>query len=154
MTGSYPGRGIGPSAAFAHFCNFLPREQLNPPPERRKDAPANVGFHSLLRPTGEIDIDDNFGAAGGNNLVTEIGGLAGDFIGGGPNSPNPLGENGYRFCQCVAVVVEGCDPVHGHPNHRLRTTQLSLLQTHILPHLGTHLEHQNLHRSSKRSGLH
>ena len=30
------GRGIGPSAAFAHFRHSLPREQLNPRPKRRE----------------------------------------------------------------------------------------------------------------------
>ena len=40
-------------------------------------------------------------------------GLAGDLVNGGADGgANPLGLIGYRYCQCVAVAVHGCDPAH------------------------------------------
>jgi len=40
-------------------------------------------------------------------------GLAGDLVNGGADGgANPLGLIGYRYCQCVAVAVHGCDPTH------------------------------------------
>jgi len=39
-------------------------------------------------------------------------GLAGDLVNGGIDTANPLGLIGYRYCQCVAVAVHGCDPTH------------------------------------------
>ena len=44
-------------------------------------------------------------------------GLAGDLVNGGADGgANPLGLIGYRYCQCLAVAVHGCDPTHFNPD--------------------------------------
>jgi len=55
--------------------------------------------------TAKYDVSENDDAAYTN-------GLAGDLVNGGLDTANPLGLIGYRYCQCVAVAVHGCDPTH------------------------------------------
>jgi hypothetical protein len=68
-----------------------------------------AGYESFAQPYA-ADYDHSGGTA---VTGTYENGLAGDLANGGSDGgANPLGLIGYRYCQCVAVAVHGCDPTH------------------------------------------
>jgi len=66
-----------------------------------------TGYESMAQPY-TADYDRSVGVSLGYEN-----GLAGDLVNGGADGgANPLGLIGYRYCQCLAVAVHGCDPTH------------------------------------------